>query len=284
MMLSIVIPAHGQQSNIDDTLLSVLENRPENCEVLLAHPHGYEDPYDLADEIRLLPVPFRDLVSLLNAGISDADGQVIHTVIPGMVVSDGWCESALERFEEDDEIGAIAPEIIDGKSQRVRGVTYHVGSGRSLVGKRAQTVLGPTLASGFYLRRAMQFMHGFDARFEAWADVELSLRMLSAQYRCVTTRDVPLHTRSSIQKLWTNHQVIPSSYRVGQIRGNLFQRAKAFGFANSQISAFLTEPLRHGIGPGIVTGTWGRLVCPDLSPMGKLPADNASPHAHRRAA
>ena len=41
MKLTIVIPAIGNQSDIDDTLVSVLENRPASCAVLLAHPVSY---------------------------------------------------------------------------------------------------------------------------------------------------------------------------------------------------------------------------------------------------
>ena len=66
--LSIIIPAAGPQVSIDDTLLSVLENRPEDCEVILAHPEGYVDPYDLADEVQMISAPTHSLLGLWNAG------------------------------------------------------------------------------------------------------------------------------------------------------------------------------------------------------------------------
>ena len=45
--LSIVIPSvHGAQA-LEETLLSVLENRPEQCEVIVALACEYDDPWNL---------------------------------------------------------------------------------------------------------------------------------------------------------------------------------------------------------------------------------------------
>ena len=52
--LSIVIPVLGDPQQLDDTLLSVLENRPANCEILVVHNQPYHDPYNLSDEVRFV--------------------------------------------------------------------------------------------------------------------------------------------------------------------------------------------------------------------------------------
>ena len=259
MKLSIVIPATGSQAEIDDTLVSVLENRPTDCEILLSHPVGYVDPYQLDDEVRLISSSRSDSVSLLNAGISMAQGRIIHTLCPGTRVRAGWCKHATHVFDDDASVAAVAPSVYLSPAKRpVRGVTYHVGAGKRLVRHENQTVLAPVLASGFYLRRVMQFMHGFDARFQAWADIELGLRMASAKYRCVADE------RLQIQVSPASFQQPLNGFRAGQIRGSLFQRAKAFGFASSQGLSLWSEPFRNGWGTSMFTGFVGRLVCPPM--------------------
>ena len=52
--LSIIIPVLGHSTRLDDTLVSVLENRPANCEIIVVHTEPYDDPYDLAGEVRFL--------------------------------------------------------------------------------------------------------------------------------------------------------------------------------------------------------------------------------------
>ena len=261
MKLSIVIPANGCQADIDDTLLSVLENRPADCEVLLSHPHGYRDPYQLEDEVSLIAGTSSDCVSLLNAGISAAQGHIVHTLCPGTQVRPGWYERALHIFEDDGGVGSVAPTMLTSSSKRpVRGVSYQVGPGKRLVRQSGKNVLAPCLVSGFYLRRALQFMHGFDARFDGWADIELGLRMFSAKYRCVADGDVQIQMKSSDVTTCLN------GFRAGQIRGSLFAQARSFGFAQSQGRALLTEPFRNGLGVGILTGVMGRLACRSLRP------------------
>jgi len=62
--LSIVIPATGTQEQLDQTLVSVLENRPSDCEVIVPHAFDYKDPYDLHDEVTFVGSAAENLVSL----------------------------------------------------------------------------------------------------------------------------------------------------------------------------------------------------------------------------
>ena len=52
--LSIIIPVLGNPTRLDDTLVSVLENRPANCEIIVVHTRPYDDPYELSGEVRFL--------------------------------------------------------------------------------------------------------------------------------------------------------------------------------------------------------------------------------------
>ena len=52
--LSILIPALGSPEALETTLLSVLENRPHDCQVLVALGIDYANPYQLDDEVEFL--------------------------------------------------------------------------------------------------------------------------------------------------------------------------------------------------------------------------------------
>ena len=254
MRLSIVIPASGQQADIDNTLLSVLENRPNQTEVLLVHDTGYVDPYDLQDELRLIACDESGLLPLLNHGLAAASGDVIHTLCPGTVVSPDWTEAALDAFEEDPDLGSLAPRIRFGSDRKpVRGVNYDVGSGRQLLRRRRRRVTAPLITSGFYRRAALRFLRGFDTQFASFADVELGLRMYSAGYRAISCEEV------QIQSCQRALPPAMRGYRAGQLRGQLYRQAQSFGLAGSQTTSLLTEPFRHGLGLGMITGFWGRL-------------------------
>ena len=51
--LSIIIPALGNSARLESTLVSVLENRPLDCDIIVVHTGEYNDPYDLAGEIHV---------------------------------------------------------------------------------------------------------------------------------------------------------------------------------------------------------------------------------------
>lgn len=257
MKLSIVIPAIGRQSDIDDTLVSVLENRPKDSEVLLVHPSSYVDPYQLDDEIRLVSSDGSDRLALLNQGFSASTGNAIHTLSPGLIAEHGWCDAALDAFEQNANIGSLSPGMFVGRSKKpVRGLAYQVGRGKQIARKKNQRVICPLADCGFYLRRAVNFMHGFDREFGYLADIDLGLRMLSANYRCVSNLEMPLRCR---KKLPAERA---TGYAAGLARGRLYRRAKRMDLASAgeAWSALIAEPLRHGIGLGIFTGPIGRLA------------------------
>jgi len=52
--LSIVIPCLGGAAEFDATLVSVLQHRPADCEVLVIHNEPYDDPYALGHEVRFV--------------------------------------------------------------------------------------------------------------------------------------------------------------------------------------------------------------------------------------
>lgn len=73
--LSIIIPVAGNLTSLEDTLLSVLENRPDGAEVLVVLDEPYDDPYELKGEIRFLEAAAgASFVESVNLGIKREPG------------------------------------------------------------------------------------------------------------------------------------------------------------------------------------------------------------------
>lgn len=187
--LSIVIPCLGGAAEFDSTLVSVLQNRPADCEVLVAHTETYDDPYELGGEVHFVRSPAQSLVELINAAVTQATGEIVHILACGMEVSEGWTAAALPHFG-DEEIAAVSPIVLDAEDRKIvaAGVRWTLGGVRVVVtderilnagaGRLRRQVLGPTLAAGFYRRTLLAALGGFEVALgDGLADVGLALDM-----------------------------------------------------------------------------------------------------------
>lgn len=283
--LSIIIPATGSQESLDETLVSVLENRPSECEVILVHRESYVDPYDLADEVRLVAADDVDEIGLWNTGLSHCQGRFVHMLRPGMTVGNGWSEPALELFEQDSDIGSVSPCIVaSGYRKTIQGIDYDVVSGKRIVRDGRRRILAPLLGVGFFRVSAIRFMHGYNLRFGNCADVELGLRMRSANYKCAKCES-RIHSNS---KLTYRPE---KGYGGGRIRADLFRAARRVQMA-SAVQGWLGacgESLNNGFGPGTVSSLWGRMAATYFTPdaagtISMSAAEEPAKEQQRRAA
>ncbi len=188
--LSIIIPVPHGSELLEETLVSVLENRPRNCEVIVVHPGCYADPYDLSDEVQFLESAHHQaLVDLANLGLEAAGGDVIHLLACGAHVAEDWAEPAIARLH-DPEIHSVCPAVLDAADANrlaAAGVSYGRGGRRVISGRRRRfgegfqapkNLLGPTLAAGFYRRRTLQGIGGLERRVGTrLADLDLALTL-----------------------------------------------------------------------------------------------------------
>ncbi len=96
--LSIIVPHLHDDAGLELTLLSVLENRTSEVEVLIAHDGSYVDPYELSQDEAVLIESSKgvSLSSQLNLTIASACSPYIQVLMPGAVVERGWFEEALD--------------------------------------------------------------------------------------------------------------------------------------------------------------------------------------------
>ena len=196
--LSIIVPLLGDPQCFEDTLVSVLQNRPAGCEIHVVHPGRYEDTYKLSDEVVFVQVASSaDAILAVNAGIQAARGEIVHLLQPGVLAEEGWTDAALKRFR-DPETAAIAPLVLDASDQdRIvsAGLRFTAGGRRVVHGagmrlslaKRTlrRAVAGPARMAAFYRRSVVLALEGLCPRAGAWyADIDLALSMRRLGFCC----------------------------------------------------------------------------------------------------
>jgi hypothetical protein len=228
--LTILIPDTTFNTALEQTLVSVLQNRPEYSEVIVATAQPYEDPYELGREVRFLcNASCETRLDLINYGCREARGDVVHLLLPGVLATDGWTDRVLHHFA-DKKVAAVAPMIVPSEeAARViaMGISYTKSGSRCLVGAGTRigddqavrhAVLAPTLSAGFFRRETLNALAGFDRELgESFADVELGLAL----------RDLGLTTHVEPHSRVTTDHAIPLSPRTFQEARNaerLFQR------------------------------------------------------------
>ena len=192
--LSIVIPALGHNDLLENGLVSVLEHRPADSEVLVVLNGPYGDPYNLADEIRFVQAPAQaGLLDCLNLGYRSSTGDAIHFLGCGFEVAVGWADGPLARLDAAG-VGAVVPILMQPGSHDagvLAGVAYdpagraglHFGSDTHWLSESEP--LGPIGLAAFYSAAALETL---DEVFSAsvgpqWSDVDLALRLRAAGFR-----------------------------------------------------------------------------------------------------
>ncbi len=198
--LSIIIPVLDSTTLLEEGLVSVLQYRPADCEVIVVLSGEYDDPYNLRDEdVRFVNAgEASDWLSIVNRGLAVAAGDVVHLLACGAEVQEAWADRALTHFE-DAQVAAVAPLVLTaGDTERVlaAGVQVHRSGagGARLAGKRlsgvpqvSQAVLGPSAIAAFYRTEALTAVGDQLDTFvgPALADVDLALRLQHDGFQAV---------------------------------------------------------------------------------------------------
>lgn len=185
--LSIIVPCLGGAAEFDSTLVSVLQNRPADCEVLVAHSEPYSDPYALRGEVHFVESPANSLVELLNVALDATSGEVVHILGCGIEASESWTTPALQHFD-DPEVAAVSPVVLSSDRDTViaAGIQWTLGGVRHLVtdrriisrgsGRLRAKILGPLLTTAFYRRDLLVALGGFETTLgDGLADVGIGL-------------------------------------------------------------------------------------------------------------
>jgi hypothetical protein len=197
--LSIIIPHQNNDAALENTILSVLENRPEDCEIIVVHDGSYSDPYRLEDELLLIQEPDERPAAQINAGLMVSRSPIVCVLSNGVSVqSENWADAACEQMMRSDDIASLTvPTQPVGSDSRVMGICHQsTRNARSLLLNRMLligsgehpplgSVAGPTASCGFFRRRVLLALDGWNERVD-WsnADIELAFLMDRLGLRC----------------------------------------------------------------------------------------------------
>lgn len=163
--LSIVIPTTSDTAALEETLVSVLENRPDDCEIVVALGCEYDDPWNIREEVRFVQAPVGSgYVACANIGISASEGDVIHILAAGWRATSGWTDGAVERFADGETAAVVPLSVSAADHDRVVGAGIRYGRGGRRIAiaprKAAANVAkvaaagiephGPTIEAGFW--------------------------------------------------------------------------------------------------------------------------------------
>ncbi|PQO35171.1 glycosyltransferase family 2 protein [Blastopirellula marina] len=153
MRLSIIIPALHDAALLEETMLSVLENRPANADVVVVHTGFYTDPYELAGEVKF--VEARSASSEADCwmvGAAATSGEIVHLLSSGVVAVAGWADGVRALFA-DPAVAAVSPALRVGDAIASIGVAADsLGYRRYLPLEEGKSLVGPSRLAGFYRR------------------------------------------------------------------------------------------------------------------------------------
>ena len=192
--ISIVVPHLGDVVAFEESLVSVLENRPAGAEVLVAHDGSYQDPFDLGDEVRFVNAASNDLPTLLSAAADRATGRFLHVIGNGVRATHDWTADAIEHLCGED-VAMVAPVVrlategrvtAAGWSDSSTDVMVPIGRGAKGISRRqAATVRGVYLHASFWrlpeFRSAVRALSCDDA---IAAEFAWSRLLTAAGWRC----------------------------------------------------------------------------------------------------
>jgi hypothetical protein len=265
--LSIIIPVAGDLRDFENGLASVLQHRPDDCEIIVPLTVAYDDPYQLAEEVRLIDA--RRCTAWTQAvavGLAAARSPVVHLLASGAEVTEGWTDAALRHFD-DGRIAAVAPLVFDlADPQRLlsAGLEYGRGGVRRLrdrrpLGRAASIVLGPTRSAAFYRLDALLAIGGFcGAVGDALADVDLALSLERVGWRAI------VEPRSVVYARQTDPAV--TEFAGGLYAERLFRRHfpayrdSRLGAALGHASLVLSELASCAIRPRRAMRLAGRMI------------------------
>jgi hypothetical protein len=252
--LSIVIPA-ANVAALEDTLVSVLENRPADCEIVVALAVPYDDPWNIADEVRFVQAPVgTSLVGRVNVGVASSSGEIIHVLSAGCRATEGWTDTALTHFD-DPSVAAIVPVGVhaDDRGRVVAAGIRRTRGGRGIVNIPPRTrdrlesfgsgtvpaPSAPTLEAGFW--RADVLARG---GFSVTCGDELAAADMAAALWCAGARVL---LEPSCRVVWGPSAKRCPSFLAGLHAERLFWRSLVAHSTLPALAAHAVEIVRHAI-------------------------------------
>lgn len=252
--LSIVIPA-ADVAALEETLLTVLENRPADCEIVVALAVNYDDPWNIAEEVHFVATPAgSSRVACTNVGVAATTGEVVHVLAAGWRATAGWADAALAAFA-DPAVAAVVPVGVaaDDPGRIVAtGVRRSAGGRAGLIvpprsrrriesfdATAAAAPAAPALEAGFWRADVLA-----DGGLATACGDDLATADASAAIACAGGR-VVVEPESRV--VWGVDAGRPAAFLAGLRAERLFWRSLAAEATVPALVAHLLEIVRHAV-------------------------------------
>lgn len=209
--LSIIIPHRRNDVELENTILSVLENKPSDCEVIVVHDGSYANPYQLQDEVLLIRDQSSTDVGMINRALMVARAPIVCLLCNGATVyGERWSEEAVDRMHQDLEIAAISPTSTEALPRTsVAGIDVSNFQLRPVLSRsHAETksdgeLSGPSLCCGFYRRKILTAVGGWNESVH-WDNIDIELAMLlnALGLKCESLSSQSAKIAALIPKAW----------------------------------------------------------------------------------
>ncbi|MFM7107292.1 MAG: glycosyltransferase family 2 protein [Planctomycetaceae bacterium] len=245
--LSIVVPAPRDTAALEATLVSVLENRPADCEIVVPLGFAYDDPWGVAGEVRLVPAPpGSGLASCANVGIAASAAPVVHLLAAGWLATPGWTDQPRELLGDAD-VKAVVPAAVAAAGADAivaAGVRVTSGGRRTVVVPRRRVAAArvrpaaPLLEAGFWRADVLEAAGpGFAASCGDWlADADMATALACLPGRVAYAPESRVVCGPQRRR--------PRAFTAGLQSERLFWRSLARGGAPVAVVAHAIEVLR----------------------------------------
>lgn len=263
--LSIVVPHCSDTSAFENSLVSVLQHRPEACEIIVPHAGNYDDPFDLSDEVKFIDAGSSRLLQQIGAAASVACGRFVHILADGHSATPQWSEPALSAFEMHDT-GVVVPVVRYGQRDRIAHAGWHrsASSACELIGSQASEIEsrearrteGAFLPASFWRRDLLRSLAG-TLRSDDIVEASMVYSLLARQagWRCVLSQDCTLRRSNSDSILGDYQSQVGCNHRRLQAIADHFRTSgggwgKSLGrLLSTCFSSGLSSALRRASAP-----------------------------------
>jgi hypothetical protein len=215
--LSVIVPHLNDDSGLELTLISILENRGRDIEVLIVHDGRYSDPYGLdQDEAALIEADRgTGLMSQVNLATVSSCSPYIQVIMPGTIVDRGWYEESIALLA-DGQVSAICqPIACEESGEVVVGLESSALPHRRVTGHSSKAG-SPLLLGSVFRKRTLKALGGWmEGVSREIAEVEMALMLSSLGIRISISESVCLEAPKA------KACGLESGYEIGHACGQL---------------------------------------------------------------
>jgi hypothetical protein len=215
--LSIIVPHRHDDSGLELTLLSILENRSNELEILIAHDGSYTDPYGLDQDEAVLIESQKgaSLSSQLNLATASACSPYIQVLMPGTTVDRDWYKESLEILSNPTISAVCHPISCNKTNEIVIGLSGESLPHRRLTGD-VNVVASPMVFGSVLRKRLINAVGGWLAGYtREVAEVEFALLAETLDLDIAVAETATLH--ASTRTVYGSDPSYEIGYACGQL-------------------------------------------------------------------